>query len=167
MKTAQFGATLLEVMIAVTIIGFGLIGMAGMQGLAISMNQGSYYRGVAADLGNDLSERIRALRSPVLASADANPAPPKSPNFAKCIQSGVAAPTCGPQDADRATYEALVLSEMTSWNNLRISQLPAGSSYTLTAVQSGTSDLYRYSLSISWIDDRSTNTAATYNVVIE
>lgn len=167
MKNSQSGATLIEVMVAVIVIGFALIGLAGMQALSISMNQSSYYRSIAADLGTDLGERIKALNSPFLASADANPTPPKSPDFSKCIQNGTSAPNCAGQDADRATYAALVLSEMTSWNNLRMSQLPAGSTYTLSAVQSGTSDLFRYTLTLSWVDDRSKNTTTSYSVVIE
>ncbi len=167
MKKSQSGATLLEVMIAVVIIGFALIGLAGMQALSISMNQSSYYRSIAADLGTDLGERIKALNSPFLASVDANPLPPKSPDFSKCTQNGVLAPACAGQAADRAAYSALLQSEMTSWNNLRISQLPVGSTYTLSAVQSGTSDLFRYTLTMSWIDDRSENTITNYSVVIE
>jgi len=167
MKKNQHGSSLIEVMIAVLVIGFGLIGMAGMQALSVSMNQSSYYRSIAADLGTDLSERIKALKSPFLASVDANPAPAKGPDFSKCVQNGVSNPNCAPQDTDRSAYQALVASEMNSWNALRVSQLPAGSTYALVAVQSGTSDLLRYTLTLSWIDDRSKNEVTTYSVVIE
>jgi len=167
LQKKQIGASLIEVMIAVVIVGFGLLGMAGLQTLAASMGHSSYFRGVAADLGADLAERIRAVRSPYLASADANPVPPKTPDFSKCVQDNDNSPNCQNQDADRAGYQNLVNSEMTEWNQLRISQLPPGSTYTLTSSPSGSSDFFRYKLILTWVDDRTTNNTGTYTVVIE
>jgi type IV pilus assembly protein PilV len=167
MYKLQKGATLIETMIAIFILGFGLLGLAGLQVRSISVNQSSYYRSIAADLASDLSERVKALRSPSLASTDATPQPAKPPNFSKCAQNAALSPTCSAQDADRSAYETLVNSEMTSWNALRVAQLPSGSTYTLVAVQSGTSDLYRYTLTLSWLDDKKTNSNTSYSVVIE
>jgi len=167
MSKFQKGATLVEAMIAIFILGFGLLGLAGLQVRSISMNQSSYYRSIAADLATDLSERIKALRSPSLASTDATPQPSKPPDFSKCVQNAALSPSCGAQAADRSAYETLVNSEMTSWNALRVAQLPSGSTYTLVAVQSGTSDLYRYTLTIGWLDDKKTNSNTNYSVVIE
>jgi type IV pilus assembly protein PilV len=167
MFNSQKGATLIEVMIAIFILGFGLLGLAGLQARSISVSQSSYFRSIAADLAIDLSERIKALRSPSLASTDATPQPSKPPDFSLCVQNAALSPTCSAQDADRSTYQALVNSEMTSWNALRVAQLPSGSTYTLVAVQSGTSDLYRYTLTLSWLDDKKANSNTSYSVVIE
>ncbi len=163
----QIGASLIEVLIAVVIVGFSLLGIVGMQATSVAMTGSSYYRGVAVDLGVDLAERIKALKTPYLATADATTQPVKPPDFSKCIQNDDSNPTCSNQDADRSTYQALMNSEMTSWNNLRISQLPPDSTYTLTAVQSGTSSFLRYTLTLTWLDDSKSDTSSSYTVVIE
>lgn len=161
------GASLIEVLIAVVIVGFSLLGIVGMQATSIAMTGSSYYRGVAVDLGVDLAERVKALRTPYLATSDATTQPVMPPDFSKCIQNDDSAPTCSNQDSGRATYQTLMNSEMTSWNSLRISQLPPDSTYTLTAVQSGTSSFLRYTLTLTWLDDSKSNVSSSYTVVIE
>ena len=165
-KHGQHGATLIEALIAVFILGVGLLGMAGLNARALALNQSAYYRGVAADLGADLAERIYALRTPYMVSSDANPQPTPPPNFALCVQNGTSDPSCTAQ-SNGSTYGNLMQTEMNSWNALRISQLPVGSTYTLSAVQSGTSAYFRYTLTLSWEDDRTTGAATSYSVVIE
>lgn len=167
MKQLQSGASLIEAMIAILIIGFGLLGMAGLQAESIAFNQSAYYRSIAADLGTDLAERIRAVRTPFMASVDANPRPGKPPDFSKCVQNGAGVPVCANQDVDRNTYEVLANAEMTAWDALRVSQLPSGSSYTLVAVASGSSDYLRYTLTLTWPDSRKDNSNTSYSVVIE
>jgi type IV pilus assembly protein PilV len=167
----QNGASLIEVLVAIVIVGFGLLGIAGMQLSSISMASSSYYRGVAVDLGVDLAERIRAIRSPYMATADAATQPGKPPDFSKCVPNGANAPTCSNQDADRATYQNLVNSEMQDWNSLRLSQLPPGSNYNLESSQSGSTNNFRYKLTLTWLDnskgDTDANRNGTYVVYIE
>lgn len=161
---------MIEVLIAVVIVGFGLLGIAGMQLTSISLNSSSYYRGVAVDLGVDLAERIRAIRSPYLATSDAAVQPTKPPDFSKCVQNGTNAPTCSNQDTDRQSYQALMNAEMADWNALRVSQLPPGSTYTLTSVQSGSTNNFRYTLTIGWLDNSKGSSGdrnGSYVVVIE
>jgi type IV pilus assembly protein PilV len=159
----QVGASMIEVLIAIVIVGFGLLGIAGMQLSSISRASSSYYRGVAVDLGVDLAERVRALRTPYLATSDAATQPGKPPDFSKCIQNNDNAPTCSSQDADRSYYQNLVNSEMTTWNALRVSQLPPGSTYTLTQSQSGTTNNFRYTLTLGWLDNSKGDSSATRN----
>jgi len=138
----QNGASLIEVLVAIVIVGFGLLGIAGMQLSSISMASSSYYRGVAVDLGVDLAERIRAIRSPYMATADAATQPGKPPDFSKCVQDSANAPTCSNQDADRATYQNLVNSEMQ---------------------ESGSTNNFRYTLTLGWLDNNKGDTSATRN----
>lgn len=166
MQRNQIGAALIEAMIAVFVIAVGLLGLAGLNGRALSLNQSAYYRGVAADLAADFAERVYSLRTPYLVSADANPKPSPPPDFSLCVQDGTNVPSCTAQ-VNGSTYGAVMQSEMSAWNTLRISQLPAGSTYTLTAVQSGSTAFYRYTLSLSWMDDRSSGSTTTYSAVIE
>lgn len=166
MTKSQTGVALIEAMIAVFLIAVGLLGLSGLSARALSLNQSAYYKGIAVDLGVDLSERIASLRTPFLVSADATPKPTSPPDFSLCVQNSTADPTCTAQ-SNGSSYGSNMQTEMNAWNSLRISQLPAGSTYTLSAVQSGTSAFYRYTLVLTWMDDRVQGTTSSYSVVIE
>ncbi len=56
----QQGFSLLEVLIAISVLAIGVLGMAGLQGLALRASQDSYYRTVAAVLVKDMKSRIEA-----------------------------------------------------------------------------------------------------------
>lgn len=159
----QGGASLLEVMIALFILGFGLLGLSATQSRNIMMNQSVFYRSIAVDLGNDLADRIRALRTPYMVSAGANPVPAKPPDFAKCSPTPA---SCTNQDPDRSAYQALVNAEMLEWHSVLTSQLPSGA-FTLSSAASSSTDYYRYVLTITWLDNRKDNTNTSYSVVIE
>jgi type IV pilus assembly protein PilV len=161
----QHGMTLVEVMVAVFILGFGLLGLGMMQAKNNTMNQSAYYRSIAADLGSDLADRIRAIRTPFLVNDDADPKPGKPPDFAKCVQN-VNSVTCANQDANRNAYQALVNSEMLEWLIVMRAQLP-NATYTLTSAQGSANDFLRYTLTITWLDNRQDNSNTSYSVVIE
>lgn len=163
----QRGASLIEVMVAVTLLGFGLLGLAGIQTKMVVLNDSTYNLSIAADLSNDLADRIRAVRTPYMVNVDANPQPPKPPDFSKCTMlASTGVVTCVSQDAARATYQTLAVSEMTQWAALLRKQLPEAS-YTLIQEASTSSDYLRYTLTLTWLDDRATASNATYKVVLE
>jgi type IV pilus assembly protein PilV len=164
----QHGVSLIEVMVAVVILGFGVLGLAGMQSRSIAMNQSTYYRSIAADAANDLAGRIRAVRTPFMVNAAANPQPAKPPDFSKCVYNSTSpsTPTCGNQDTDRNAYQTLVNSEMGEWVSSLRTQLPSAS-YTLTQVASSSPDYFRYTLTITWLDNRQDNSNTSFSVVIE
>ena len=54
------GFTLLEVLIAAFVLGIGLLGVAGLQSISLSLNQGSYTRSQATILARDIADRMRA-----------------------------------------------------------------------------------------------------------
>ncbi len=56
----QYGATLIEVMIAAIIIGIGLLGIASMQVKAMQGSTDAEFRAKATDLASALADRIRA-----------------------------------------------------------------------------------------------------------
>ena len=58
--TRQVGASLLEVLISLFIVGIGVLGLIGMQAKAISNQKDSFDRKAAAELVAQISERMRA-----------------------------------------------------------------------------------------------------------
>lgn len=57
---SQSGLTLLEIMVTVVILSLGLLGLAGLQMTGLKNNRNAYYQTVAAQLAQDLAERIKA-----------------------------------------------------------------------------------------------------------
>lgn len=165
MKIRQRGASLIEAMIAVSVMGFGLLGLASVQTTTAVLTQSTFYRNVAADLGTDLADRIRALRTPYMASPTSPSLPPKPPDFTKCSKNGTSV-SCASQDSDRTTYQALVVSEMNEWFKRAQDQLP-NATFTLTKVDSSSPNFFRYTLTLTWLDDRRSGATGTYVAVIE
>jgi len=64
MRGAQ-GFTLLEVMIALFVLGIGLIGVAGLQSVSTSMSAQSAKRSQAVMLAQDMADRMRANQEAV------------------------------------------------------------------------------------------------------
>lgn len=60
---AQGGFSLIEVLISMLVIGFGLLGLAMMQTLSVRFAQSANYRTQATNLAYDLLDQIRANRA--------------------------------------------------------------------------------------------------------
>lgn len=157
----QAGVTLIEVMVSVAILAIGIIGLAGLQARTLMMGQSSYYRAIAADLATNLAERIRANQSPFLATTDSDAQPANPPDFSKCRPASGSI-SCLSQPTDHESY--LVASEMREWYSSLTSQLPEGN-FTLVSVAAAASgpavNRYRYTLTITWLDDRTAVGAST------
>ncbi|MFY0666274.1 MAG: type IV pilus modification protein PilV [Natronospirillum sp.] len=61
-RQRQRGVSLLEVLVAMTVLAIGLLGMAALLGNAMQYNQGAQARTQAVLLANDMVERVRANR---------------------------------------------------------------------------------------------------------
>jgi type IV pilus assembly protein PilV len=59
-KDYQKGFTLLEVLIALLIVSFGMLGVAGLQLVTLKSNASSQYRSLAVNYANEIGERMRA-----------------------------------------------------------------------------------------------------------
>lgn len=57
---SQTGMALIEAMIAVAVLAFGLLGLAGLQLAGLKSNQIAYLRSVATLQAYDMADRIRA-----------------------------------------------------------------------------------------------------------
>lgn len=54
------GATVLEILITLTVVSLGLLGVAGLQTSALKSNHDAYMYSLSSFLVNDISERMRA-----------------------------------------------------------------------------------------------------------
>ena len=61
--TRNRGFTLLEVLIALLILSFGLLGLAALQAYSVKANQSAHFRSQATALSNMMLDNIRANRS--------------------------------------------------------------------------------------------------------
>jgi type IV pilus assembly protein PilV len=62
---SQCGSTMIEVLVSLLIVSFGLLGMAALQAEGIVSNQSAYYRTQAVTFANDMADRMRANISAV------------------------------------------------------------------------------------------------------
>ncbi|PCI74652.1 MAG: type IV pilus modification protein PilV [SAR86 cluster bacterium] len=54
------GSTLIEVLVSLLVLSFGMLGMAGVQGVSLRGNQAAYFRTMATTISVDIIERMRA-----------------------------------------------------------------------------------------------------------
>jgi type IV pilus assembly protein PilV len=77
------GFTLLEMLVALLVLSFGLLGMAGLQATGLRNNSNAYHRTQASVIALDIIERMRANRA-AAAKGDyelaLNASPPTSPS---------------------------------------------------------------------------------------
>ena len=136
------GFTLLEVMIAMVIFSIGLLGLAGIQAVALQNNNSAYTRTISMQLAYNMSDVIRASTDnegnvnsvyDSVSSAISGTAP------TSCIQKASAgAPDC--TDTELANFEIY------HWKKRIEKQLPTGLS---TIAKSG--DIY--TITIMWDDE--------------
>ena len=130
-RAFQVGFSLLEVLIAVVILSFGLLGLAGLQANSLKNNHSAYLRSQAVWQAYDMADRMRANRTGLEAGAyDDMEGIPGNPNCE--------ANTCSA--AQMAQYDAAL------WNGNNATRLPAGAG-TVIAQGGGV-----YDITVSWQD---------------
>ncbi|HEU4372406.1 MAG TPA: type IV pilus modification protein PilV [Telluria sp.] len=132
MKT-QRGFSLLEVLITMLVVSFGLLGIAGIIVTALKNNQSSYARSQASLMVNDIVDRMRANRS----SAEASPSP-----YNLAI-------SATPAGADIAG------TDLTEWRAALASNLPSGTG--AVAMDDATK---KVTVTVQWNDAHATADAA-------
>jgi len=155
----QFGMSLIEVMVAVLVLAVGLLGLASLQARTLVWSDSSHYRSIAADLAADLADRIRANRMPYIGvdeTANLAAGLTAAPDFATCVQSGATVTGCP------ATFQ--VTADMAEWNTNLRNLLPNG---RFGLVSAPVSQGFRYTVTITWLDDRGAGADESYVTVIE
>jgi type IV pilus assembly protein PilV len=70
---ATAGFSLIEVLVSIIVLSFGLLGVVGMQAAALQANKESRYQSIAVGLIRELAETIRANKAEGVKPAAANP----------------------------------------------------------------------------------------------
>ena len=132
------GFTLIEVLIAMLLLGVGLLGLAGLQANSLRNAQSAYNRSLATELANDLADRMRANiteSKKYAASAYITITPPTS---ATAEASCYIAPGCS---GDR-----MANNDLFEWNQSVTSSLPSG-------VVAITVIALIYTITVTWDDN--------------
>jgi type IV pilus assembly protein PilV len=129
----QGGFSLLEVLIAIVIMSFGLLGLVGLQMTAMKNNSSAHYRAQATLLAYDIVDRMRANREVALAEG-----------YDLSLSDTTPGTTTTVVDADKA-----------AWLNALAARLPSGDgSIDMTAATS------TVIVTVQWDDARGTNTSS-------
>jgi len=134
-----------EVLAALVVLEFGMLGIAGLSALTLRSGSGSIVRTQAISLADDIADRIRANRNANLAynGAGANKG---------CVGTGVA----------NCTAADMAATDLYFWG-LQVQQaLPSG---TGTVTVAGPSP-FTYQITVSWVEQGGTGQQYVLNVQI-
>lgn len=140
-RKVQWGFSLMEVLVTITITAVALLGAAGLQLRALQTGQSSQARSQAVLLASDIAERIEANKK---AATDGNY------RFA----SGSSLGTVTDCAAVYCAGSLLAIYDLTQWNNQVPLLLPQATSWSVTAT---VTNPITYTITINWTD-RSPNT---------
>lgn len=143
-RPSQAGFTLIEVLVSVLILSFGLLGIAGMMGLTLKSNNSSYLQQQSVQSAANIVDRIRANSAAAISgSYDVN----------NLVTSGTpTAPSTPSPDCSTATCNPTQMAAYDSWNWLTkdvAAQLPNGCASVTTAA-SGSNTLV--TVTVQWDD---------------
>ena len=131
------GFAMLEVLITIVVISFGLLGLAGLQAVGLKNNQTAYLRSIATQQAYDMADRMRANFTGVQAG-DYN-------NISGVGANQACSSACTP--AQLAAYDRF------SWNTANAALLPGGSGTVLG------SPATVFNVTVSWTEKCTTGEA--------
>ena len=141
----QQGLTLIEVMIALAVFSFGLLALAALMASGLKYNTSALHRSYATSQAYDMADRMRAnsqgLEFGYYNNLGASSTLPNCVSFVSECEST----ECLPQ--------AMALYDARQWNNYNACLLPQGSGTVSFNSASGI-----YTITISWNDDRDSDT---------
>lgn len=120
----QQGVTLIEVLVAMVILSFGMISFAGLQASSIKHGKMAQHRTVAAQLASDFADRMRANATEAVNNASYD-----FPQAYAPLGAALAIPACAAVLCTEAEIAAIDLAQ---WRNLARTALPGGSLFSIT-----------------------------------
>lgn len=140
------GYSLLEVLITVLIMSFGLLGLAGLQMKGLNYSHGANLRLLATQQAYDMTDRMRANMAGML-NGNYDNISASIPGDPGCVSS-----YCSP--AQMATYDAF------RWNTDNAALLPSGRGTVTRSVNI-------FTVTVSWDDERSGTANKSFSVRFE
>lgn len=124
-RKSEQGFTLIEVLVAVLVFSFGLLGIAGMMTISVRNNHNGYLRSQANFLAENMMDRMRANPTALWAGAYDGLA---ADGITDCTMTG-SPPTAG----NPCNFTQLAAYDMESWSRSLAQYLPNGQG-TITCV---------------------------------
>jgi type IV pilus assembly protein PilV len=148
------GFTLLEVLISLVVIAFGLLGVAGLQVMALKNNQTAAFRNVAILVANDMIDRMKSNYQGVISG---NYHLPAAADYTTAVANCTNTTGCTASD--------LANNDASEWSQIVAANLPGGLGVVCldSTPDDGTSNAaaacdnsgVRYVIKVWWLDDRS------------
>lgn len=117
----QQGSSLLEVMVALMVMAFGLLGMAAMTGRSLQYTKGAQFQTAGAQLAAAYGDRIRANIAGYTAGGY------DQVGAYTAASGAVTVPACA--DAASCSPAEMAAVDVAEWTNLLRRSLPAGGAY--------------------------------------
>src|SRR5262245_37855713 len=155
------GFTLLEVLITIVVVAFGLLGLAGLQVFALKNNQSAAMRVIATSLANDMIDRMKGNFGGVVAGGYNRPS---------TADYGTAVASCN--QAGGCSSAELAQNDLKEWRDRVVASLPGGdgiicidstpadSAPTPASPGCDNTGVASYVVKIWWVDDRSQGNVA-------
>jgi type IV pilus assembly protein PilV len=121
MNRSQQGATLIEVLVAMLVVSFGVLALTGMLAAASRFGKTSEFRSMATLLASDITDRMRANKPAVGLGdydlLDGYDPPDSPPVIPKC------------DDLNKCSATELAAIDMAEWAQAMYYSLPGGQGY--------------------------------------
>ena len=115
---------MIEVLVSLTIVAFGLLGLAGLQARSMSFQKDSFDRKAATEMASQLGERIRANYDGFLEGNYDLTLLPTAPDFTAAI------PACA--NVQNCTSAEVAASDWVMWAIALRSRLPGAGAYLIS-----------------------------------
>lgn len=126
----QHGFTLVEILVAIIVLAFGLLGLAGLQLNSLKNNNSAYLRTQATLLAYDMLDRMRA-NQPGVANGDYDQLLETVPTDPGCIETGCSVSDIAETDAWEWTQ---IIGEVMPSGKGRVVGNGEGSIFTITVM---------------------------------
>ena len=111
------GFSLIEVLISIVILSFGLLGLVGLQAVALQGNRDARLQSTAVSLARELAEMMRSNKdvaltatNPYIGDFNTDPLEAAAPSY--CLNVGSLPTACG---TSTAIFTAIASAQMTEW----------------------------------------------------
>ena len=115
---SERGLSMIEVLVALTLVAFGLLGMLGLQARALSVQKDAFHRRQAAELVAQFAERLRANQLAFLAG-----------RYALTYDAHAAVPSTAPACAAPCTSAQVAARDLDEWRIELRRRIPGAAAY--------------------------------------